>query len=353
MSAVWKKRSAVASVLGLLGAAISVGPLFAQSTVQEHMMLDGSTVRSAGSILSPHQTSGRFGSQTTGGYLSPTPTSKFSSGGFIYSPDGAFLGFNTDTPNSRFHSYWEQPSGEMPSETNADLLELRQYKNSYNAALAAEEPAANPEQRSAVRPSNTVPERQAEERSGIVEAFPERGAVEQPFRNSGQAQEVWMRGAPQGKNQPKDGFSLAPGAYQPPAQNAQSAPNAANAPVDLGSRFVGGALPAMPETEQMPAIPISAARTAADPNASVREYLELMLLRSPTVNPLSPIQVTFDGGRATVRGIVPAEMNRVEAGRILLTDPRVKTVDNKLTVLPTDMNSPTPSSFDPNLPPQK
>ena len=317
-------------------------------------MLDGSTVRSAGSILSPHQTSGRFGVQSSGGYLSPTPNSQFSDGGFIYSPDGAFLGINTNTPNSRFHSYWEQPAGEMPSDTNADLLELRQYKNSYNAALAAEEAAANPEQRSAVRPTNTIPERRAEERSGIVEAFPERGigdaAAEQPFRSSGQAQEVWMRGAPQAKNKPKDGFLLAPGAYQSPAQNT---PSAGAAPVDLGSRFVGGGLPAMPETQQAPAIPISAARSAADPNASVREYLELMLLRSPTVNPLSPIQVTFDGGRATVRGIVPAETNRLEAGRILLTDPRVKTVDNKLTVLPTDMNSPTPSSFDPNLPPQQ
>ena len=100
-------------------------------------------------------------------------------------------------------------------------------------------------------------------------------------------------------------------------------------------------------------MPLPISRPPADPNAAVREYLELMLLRSPTVNPLSPIQVIYANGRATVRGIVPAETNRIEAGRILLTDPRVQTVDNKLTVLPTDMNAPMPQPFDPNLPQQK
>lgn len=80
----------------------------------------------------------------------------------------------------------------------------------------------------------------------------------------------------------------------------------------------------------------------------VQERLEGELLKSPLVNPLSPIQVTLEGGRAIVQGIVPNNESRVEAGRILLSDPRVESVDNRLTVLSDDAEK-LPNPFDPNL----
>lgn len=365
MSVIQKVRTFFMGGAALLAAAFLPGLLCAQSTVQEHTMFDGSTVRSAGSILNPHTTGGRFGVRSTGGYLSPNPPSgRFSGGGIIYSPDGAFLGFDSNAGKSRFPAYWEQTPGPMPSEANADMLELRQFKNSYNAAIAEQEPSTDPTQVSAVRPPS-APQREAIPRSGVVEAFPEQSVTDrnaEPFRQPNAAQQVWMRGGPRGNAKAQDGFSIAPGAYQQPNGAASAASPASGAPAssaaasssaDLGSRFIGGALPGAGQETDAASMPLPISRPPADPNAAIREYLELMLLRSPTVNPLSPIQVTYANGRATVRGIVPAETNRIEAGRILLTDPRVQTVDNKLTVLPTDMNAPMPQPFDPNLPPQK
>ena len=69
---------------------------------------------------------------------------------------------------------------------------------------------------------------------------------------------------------------------------------------------------------------------------ALEERLEELLLRSPEVNPLSPIQVTFGNGTATVRGVVPTPSARSAAGSILLADPRVAKVNNLLTFLRPD-----------------
>lgn len=102
------------------------------------------------------------------------------------------------------------------------------------------------------------------------------------------------------------------------------------------------------QNQNSAAIPLQGMRQ--DPTAAFKEYLELMLLRSPDVNPLSPIQVTYSRGVATIQGIVPTDKHKLAAGKILLSDSRVKAVDNRLTVMPSDPNAPLPPVFDPNLP---
>ena len=77
------------------------------------------------------------------------------------------------------------------------------------------------------------------------------------------------------------------------------------------------ALPSAPSPEQV--------------QKAFREYLEAQLLRSPDVNPLSPVQVVYQDGVATVRGVVPTPAARAAAGYILLADPRVSKVNNLMT----------------------
>ena len=121
-------------------------------------------------------------------------------------------------------------------------------------------------------------------------------------------------------------------------QNTPQQPGGA----DLQSRFVGGRLPAATAPQQDQPLPSAAfpPMPMADPRGEtteqIQQQLQLLLLRSPQVNPLSPIEVTFQDGKATIQGVVPTETHRLEAGRILLTDSRVKSVDNRLTVPPAD-----------------
>lgn len=79
---------------------------------------------------------------------------------------------------------------------------------------------------------------------------------------------------------------------------------------------------------------LQARQSATTSVESIESSLEQLLIRHPGVKPLSPVQVQFRDGTATIRGVVPSQTHRVEAGRVLLSDPRVKTVDNQLTVLP-------------------
>lgn len=333
---------------------VAAGSLPAQMssvlTVEEP---SGAVLPSAGGILNPHLTTGRFGTQMTGGYLSPTPNQgRLADNGMIFSPSGSFIGMNTSTRSSRFGQYWEQSApSPMPTESNLDLLENRMLQNQAAAANSTVTPT--PQQVSATRPA-PFPSRQEEPRSGVVEAFTETSPFEPqttPFR---QPEQVWMRGsAGRGTATGSNGFqpSALPNAQLPNTQlpNASAATQGTAAPeVDGGSRFIGGGIPNAASGIANAAVPISFAQRQMNPNQEIQENLELMLMRAPTVNPLSPIQVLFQGGKATVRGVVPADINRIEAGRILLTHPQVTTVDNRLTVLPTDPTAPLPKPFDPN-----
>ncbi|MGI6401096.1 MAG: BON domain-containing protein [Thermoguttaceae bacterium] len=85
-----------------------------------------------------------------------------------------------------------------------------------------------------------------------------------------------------------------------------------------------------------PVGPAPAAPSRAQTLRAFQEYLEAQLLQSPDVNPLSPVQVSYQDGVVTVRGVVPTPAARVAAGNILLADPRVSKVNNLMTYVRAD-----------------
>lgn len=96
--------------------------------------------------------------------------------------------------------------------------------------------------------------------------------------------------------------------------------------------------PALPKTFGSSATPNPSAsgdqRGLKPPaNRAVEEKMEEMLIQSPLVNPLSPIRITISGQTATIRGVVPSQAARTEAGRILLSNPAIRQVNNQLTVV--------------------
>ena len=86
-------------------------------------------------------------------------------------------------------------------------------------------------------------------------------------------------------------------------------------------------------------IPAPITPTPEQLQKAFREYLEAQLLRSPDVNPLSPVQVSYQNGVVTVRGVVPTPSARAAAGYILLSDPRVSKVNNLMTCAHDDVLS--------------
>jgi len=66
------------------------------------------------------------------------------------------------------------------------------------------------------------------------------------------------------------------------------------------------------------------------------EKLEGLLLSDPNVHLLSPVQVSFNGGVATVRGVVPNQSHKIAVGSILLSDPAVRQVNNMISIVPLD-----------------
>jgi len=337
----------------LILAGINPAPAQISTGTTMTMISSGEQRNSATDILQPHLITGRFGPQVVGGYYAPVPgTGRLADDGAVYSPSGGFLGMSNSTPNSRFGHYWEL-SGESPQPLDNSDLMLERMKRRQQ-----EEAENYPQQVSAVR-QPAIP---ARTETGIAEAFPEQSAVpvqgrsvEQPFRTP---EQVWMRNplnrskeatAPLSDAAPTAADAAVPLSAQEQAalQNQSNAPNAAG--IDYGSRFIGGISTQTSVTANQPvSFPMTAQQV--NPVQVIQERLELAILQSPQVNLLSPVQVLYQNGQAVVRGIVPTEASRVEAGRILLSDPNVSSVDNRLTVLPADMNAPLPQAFDPNLP---
>lgn len=78
------------------------------------------------------------------------------------------------------------------------------------------------------------------------------------------------------------------------------------------------------------------ARNQAESRRHFEQKLEGMLLSHPSIHFLSPVQVSFQNGTVSVRGIVPDKDHKIAAGNILLTDPAVKQVNNLISVVPAD-----------------
>jgi hypothetical protein len=68
------------------------------------------------------------------------------------------------------------------------------------------------------------------------------------------------------------------------------------------------------------------------PNRTTAEQLEIVLIQSFDILPLSPLYVDYAKGTAKVTGLVATEADKLKAEQILLTQPGVKRVENLLKV---------------------
>ncbi len=366
---------------------ITTGIIHAQVTGEYVQTAEGEYKLSASSILTKHQSYGRFGPTTVGGSMAPSDNgnTRLDRGAF-FTESGGFIGYNGYTPNSRFQPYWNESTSQF-SANNPDyqkMMEAIYAKRMVNEQRNQQTLQTEPRQVQATPP--VLQQRTGNARnldyysSGeYARKFqqpvnPSGMPTVEPIRQPNTREQVWMRGSlpPSGQvpGQQQANLSQQPVAFPPSGYNYPNSntlpgntTKGTSVPVqgqenNLGSRFVGNLNPmsetgstAAPAANVVPN-PVPAPRPGTqNPTVAFQEYLELLLLRSPNVNPLSPIQVIYNTSSqtATVRGVVPTQEHRIEAGRILLSDSRVKKVDNKLSILPTKVGDPLPEIFDPNL----
>ncbi|MDR3111111.1 MAG: BON domain-containing protein [Planctomycetaceae bacterium] len=69
---------------------------------------------------------------------------------------------------------------------------------------------------------------------------------------------------------------------------------------------------------------------------AAEERLTSVLSGSGAIHWLSPVKVTINGTDVTVEGVVATESSRIAAGQVLLNDPNVKRVINKINVISND-----------------
>ncbi len=343
---------------------------------------------------------------------SPDKNSRLNSGA-VFSKSGSFIGIDNNTPNSRFQEYWNKPIDQESSQNSFNeylsALKNRRDRENFQSDLSA----LNAPQAVQASPVETQPFRSAanlnyfsSDRHSVgtqasgslsdpsvssgtrVQNFRDQplrnqnsgsaggyngpqyfNSANSPAMNSGSVNSRQSGSVNNPSNQTSNGFPQNSGVISPSSQSLPSYNNTSNngngsgvifkggvgdsVPNTGGSRIVGGLSspvsgnPPVNSTALPTAVPMTA--NQQNPTAAFQEYLELMLLRSPEVNPLSPVKVTFSNGIATVQGIVPTQNHKLAAGKILLSDSRVKSVDNRLSVMPSDPNAPLPPVFDPNL----
>ncbi|MGL6227165.1 MAG: BON domain-containing protein [Thermoguttaceae bacterium] len=84
---------------------------------------------------------------------------------------------------------------------------------------------------------------------------------------------------------------------------------------------------------QVPQTPEQLAMTRDKVLQKFQNSLEEMIIRSPDIHLLAPVEVKYEDGTVTLRGVVENEQQRVKAGQILLTVPEVKRVKNLMTAV--------------------
>ena len=345
----WKSRFLLATFGALIFAFnASDGALFAQRSNVER---NEAGEVSASSILSGN----RFSKGATAGV--DRSRSRFSSGA-VYGTAGNIAGLE-GSGSSRFSS---DASKSFKSKLDYSLLRQRV---AYEKALAEAETsgaassgsprrvvatkpprvpyASNRHARYGVREDELAENARIQSEKSIAKSTPRENAVarEEAFEAQNMSpQNIWMRG-----RQPNLGAVRAYSGrwgddydvpYELPYVDGDAPFYGESALYDDG---LGGNLRLdenLFETSLPTRAPVVQTPTPEETRQAFQGYLEAQLLRSPSVNPLSPIQVDFNDGVAVVRGVVPTPSARVAAGNILLADPRVKKVDNKLTFMRPD-----------------
>lgn len=306
---------------------------------------------SAGSLLDVTRPNGRIGGYQYGGSLTPTPgiNSRFTNSGDVkYGSAGNIVGISG--LSSRFGT---APNAPFQSKNNFDLLRLRnEYRRAMDEYYAARNVQNAPRLITATAPQKfpsakkyspaygkTREQFLAEQDKLFNEALQPGKAVEPEKSGSvDPAQRIWMRG-----QNPRTSSSLSDA-----MKNGNlSAENAGlldysrygnwgpDMPGALNGNLGGAVGENLGNAWTFPPLP----KTQAEQYEMFIEELEGQLLSSPDVTPLSPVQIDFQDGVATVRGVVPTPTARVAAGKILLADPRVKRVNNLMTYIRNDDSS--------------
>lgn len=326
------------------------------------------TEPSASSLLESTSPNGRIGGYQYNGSIRPTPGvgSRFSNNA-RYGSAGNVVGIDRNSSSSRFQGGAED--GRFHSKMDFNVIALKnELQRAREAETAGNRMNARQDSGTPRLVTATTPERipyatnrrpgygktQAEllalqrqalsnPQTDLQQALvPDAEQTPAPNEMFGLPQQLWMRGrAPVGSMSLADPWNArldnsvgelteAPFASGPSAFDSYEASLLSPAPALSDGSALGGALQLAPHSANVVSFPPQVP-TAEETRLAFQEYLEAQLLRSPDVNPLSPVQVNFQNGVATVRGVVPTSTSRVVAGRILLADPRVTKVNNLLT----------------------
>lgn len=344
----------------ILTPALSV--LAQTTTVDSVVGPDGQPVPSASGILNPHVTEGRFGPSLQGGYFGPAPNrpeSRFSNNA-LYGYSGQFIGMLGDADAERAELGRRAQDEEELSDIDK-LMVMRYMRRQAQTQQEEEEPpllqrSAEPYAEPLPYPARSNPAEETppapsgeQDAAGPVPAPPEPAPPARP-----ESEQIWMRGSARyteaaarrrGTAPPAqdDSLMIDPrwfefGADAPaqgaPEQNAPAPPqdNSADMPFEEGM-VIGGRLPDAPPTSDYPSEVLARnGRQEQARSAAAAQELETRLLQSPLVSPLAPIRVRLNGNTAVVTGIVGSDAARLEAGKLLLQDRRVETVDNRIVV---------------------
>ncbi len=332
------------------------------TTVDSVIGPDGQPVPSASGILNPHVTEGRFGPSLQGGYFGPTtnrPESRFSNNA-LYGYSGQFIGMLGDADAERAELSRRAQDEEELSDIDK-LTVMRYMRRQAQAQQEEEQPpllqrSAEPYAESLPYPARSNPAEEASPAPPVEQdaAGPQPAPAEPAPPARPESEQIWMRGSARyteaaarrrGTSPPAqdDSLMIDPrwfefGADAPaqgtPEQDAPAPPqeNPADVPFEEGM-VIGGRLPDAPPTSAYPSEVLARnGRQEQARSAAAAQELETRLLQSPLVSPLAPIRVRLNGNTAVVTGIVGSDAARLEAGKLLLQDRRVETVDNRIVV---------------------
>lgn len=318
--------------------------------------------RGAGSLLDSTQPNGRFSGKRYDGATRPALNSEESrfSGGVVRGSAGNVVGVDANRGGGRFSG-----ASEFRSRQNYELFYWRnEIQRAKQRAAQAEraaglgaknddrprpvvakepKPVSLAEARRGVRYGRTAEEIEAARRAELAAAqnalLPTNPNLNADAPTGGEYDPatIWMRGRAPIADFPTVPFDLSSesgrfgeGERRPDARNRVELNGV------LRSEFAGASLAPIgasfattPDFAPTPPSPEEKRR-------AYQEYLTTILLQTPAVNPLSPISVDYRDGVATVRGIVPTPSAREAAGKVLLAEPDVKRVVNKLTFVRSD-----------------
>ncbi len=352
-----RKTARVAAVAALLTAASSVGG------VAWGQISTASPEKGAASVLESTRPNGRIGGTEYRGAMAPSakPEESRFSNGVVRGSAGNIVGVDANQAGGRFVG-----SNDFQSKQNFDLFywrnEILRTKKALRDAeravggtsrkpgeprlVTAKEPKSIPLSawRGGVRYGRTAEEIEAARKAEFAAA--PTGRPTNPAAPLGapyDPETIWMRGRAPTRD-PFASFGIGP------TNGGRSPENVWNAPIDergwieldgrVRSEFAGAPLtPNGAATDLTPLFEPSAP-SPEEKRRAYEEYLTTRLLETPEVNPLSPISVEFRDGVATARGIVPTPSAREAAGRVLLAEPDVRRVENRLTFVRPDGDGP-------------